>query len=78
MGKSLSSSEDGAMPELIWPEQVDRHFNWPVGTAARLARRRRLPHYLLPDGSVRMCLEEVQALVRHIPLRTEEVQNAPS
>jgi hypothetical protein len=55
--------------ELRNPEEIDRALNWALGTAARLARRRRLPHYVLPDGSLRFCWEEVEALVRHVPLR---------
>jgi hypothetical protein len=53
--------------ELVYPEQIDRNLNWPLGTAARLSRRKRLPHYLLPDGSIRLRWEEVVALVRHVP-----------
>jgi hypothetical protein len=53
--------------ELLYPEQIDKRLNWPLGTAARLARRRQLPHYLLPDGAVRLSWEEVAPLVRHVP-----------
>lgn len=52
------------MTDFVYPEQVDRHLNWPLGTAARLARRGRLPHYVLPDGAIRMRLEEITRLVR--------------
>jgi hypothetical protein len=58
------------MPEYLYPEEIDRHLNWPLGTAARLARRLRLPHYRLPDGSVRFRWDEVKALVRQVPLST--------
>lgn len=65
-------------PELLYPEQIDRHLDWPLGTAARLARRRQLPHYLLPDGSIRLCWKEVHALVRRIPLdNQQEVPRCP-
>jgi hypothetical protein len=26
------------MPEYVYPEEIDRHLNWPLGTATRLAR----------------------------------------
>jgi hypothetical protein len=52
--------------DYLYPEQIDTRLNWPLGTAARLARRERLPHYRLPDGAIRFCLEEVVALVRHV------------
>jgi hypothetical protein len=54
--------------DLVYPEQIDRYLNWPLGTAARLARRQRLPHYLLPAGSVRFRRDEIEPLVRHVPL----------
>jgi hypothetical protein len=53
--------------EFAYAEQIDSCLNWPLGTAARLARRRQIPHYLLPDGSVRFRLKEIEALVRHVP-----------
>jgi hypothetical protein len=51
---------------LIYPEQIDRNLNWPLGTATRLARRKRLPHYLLPDGSIRFRWEEIEPLILHV------------
>jgi hypothetical protein len=51
-----------------YPEDIDRLLNWPLGTALRLARRKRLPHYRLPDDSIRFLKEEVAALVRRVPL----------
>jgi hypothetical protein len=53
---------------LLYPEDIDNRLNWPLGTAARLARRRQLPYYLLPDGSIRLCWEEVQPFVRRMPV----------
>ena len=52
--------------DYLYPEQIDKRLNWPLGTASRLARREQLPHYRLPDGAIRFRLEEVVALVRHI------------
>jgi hypothetical protein len=57
--------------ELVCPEQIDCRLAWPLGTSARLARRERLPHYVLPDGSIRFRWEEVEPLVRRVPLRDE-------
>lgn len=57
--------------DLLCPEQVDGALNWPTGTAARLARRKRLPHYVLPDGSIRLRWDEVAPLVRRVPAETE-------
>jgi hypothetical protein len=50
-----------------YPEDIDRSLNWPLGTAARLARRNKLPHYRLPDDSIRFRKDEVEALVRRVP-----------
>jgi hypothetical protein len=63
------------MPEYLYPEEIDVHLNWPLGTAARLARRNRLPHYLLPDSSIRLRWEEIEALIRRVPL--PEKQGGP-
>jgi hypothetical protein len=51
---------------FIYPEDVDRRLNWPLGRAERLARRRRLPHVLLPDDSVRFEWGEIEKLVRRV------------
>jgi hypothetical protein len=63
--------------EFVYPEQIDRNLNWPLGTAARLARRRQLPHYLLPDGSIRLPWNEIEALLRRVPVQEQqEVEHA--
>jgi hypothetical protein len=54
-------------PELLYPEEIDTRLNWPLGTATRLARRRRLPHYCLPDGSLRFAWDEVEVLIKRVP-----------
>lgn len=56
--------------DLCYPEQIDQRLNWPVGTTVRLARRRQLPHYVLPDGSIRLRWVEVEPLVRFVPTAT--------
>lgn len=55
---------------FIYPEEIDKRFNWPLGRAQRLARRRRLPHVLLPDGSVRFEWEEVEKLVERVSIES--------
>ncbi|MBN2292340.1 MAG: hypothetical protein JXM70_07945 [Pirellulales bacterium] len=55
------------MPELLYPEEIDKRFNWPLGRSARLARQRRLPHVLLPDGSIRFDWNEIEPFVVRIP-----------
>ncbi len=57
--------------ELLYPEDIDRRLSWPLGTAARLARRQLLPHYRLPDGSLRLRWEEIAPLVRRVPRREQ-------
>jgi hypothetical protein len=52
--------------ERPYPEQIDRLLNWPLGTAARLARRGKLPHFRLPDGSFRFDRAEVESLIVHV------------
>ena len=36
-----------------YPDDLDKRLGWKPGKAERLARQRRLPHLLLPDGSIR-------------------------
>ena len=66
--------------DLVAPERVDEFFAWPPGRAASLARRKKLPHYVLPDGSLRLRLAEVTAFVRFVPVavpaKSEEVAGA--
>jgi hypothetical protein len=52
---------------FLYPEQVDRRVGWPLGRAARLARQRRLPFYLLPDGAIRFRWEDLEPLVLRVP-----------
>jgi hypothetical protein len=68
--------------DLVYPEDIDRALNWPLGTTARLARRHELPHYVLPDGSIRFSIEEIEALVRHVPanghFRLQSIRGRPT
>jgi hypothetical protein len=59
--------------DLEFPEQIDRRLNWQPGTAARLARRGKLPHYVLPNGDLRLRWDEVNSLVRRVA-----AEHAPS
>ena len=52
---------------MLWPEDVDKRFNWPPGRARKLALKGKLPFYRLPDGSIRFKLKEVEALVTRVP-----------
>jgi hypothetical protein len=61
---------------LLYGEEIDQRLNWPLGRAERLARQRRLPHVLLPDGSVRFRWEKIERLIQPItssasPIATE-------
>jgi hypothetical protein len=48
---------------FISPEDVDRRMNWRPGKAERLARQRRLPYILMPDGSIRFDWAELERLI---------------
>jgi hypothetical protein len=58
--------------DLLYPEDIDGRLNWPLGTASRLARRGRLPHYRLPDGSIRLRWSEIKPLVQRVPAQVPE------
>jgi len=51
------------MNDLLYGEEIDQRLNWPLGRAERLARRKKLPHYVLPDGSVRFCWADIEPLI---------------
>ena len=52
---------------FVDPEEVDTRLSWRPGTAERLARQRRLPHTLMPNGEVRFVWAEVEALIVRVP-----------
>lgn len=56
---------------LIYPEDVDSRLGWKPGRAERLARQRRLPYVLLPDGSIRFDWNEIEPLL----VRVQAVSN---
>jgi hypothetical protein len=57
---------------FIYPEEVDQRLNWPLGRAERLARRHRLPHILLPDGSIRFEWEQIEKLLLRVPTYSDQ------
>lgn len=64
------------MGDLIAPEDVDRRMKWRFGRAERLARRRQLPHVLLPDGTIRFRWEEIERLIVAVPAVAAGVNDA--
>lgn len=60
---------------LLYPEDVDQRLNWPLGRAERLARQRRLPYVLLPDGSVRFDWAQIEPLLVRVPSSAGEAGN---
>ncbi len=62
---------------LLYPEDIDQRLNWPLGRAERLARQRRLPYVLLPDGSIRFRWEEIERLVLPVNPSTGPVAPNP-
>lgn len=61
---------------LLYPEDIDRRLNWPIGKAQRLAQRRRLPHLVLPDGSIRFVWDEIEPLIVRIPATAQRQEVA--
>ena len=56
----------------LYPEEIDKRLNWPLGRAERLARRRRLPHVLLPDGSIRFEWGQIKRLLLRVPTHSDQ------
>jgi hypothetical protein len=55
---------------FIFPSEVDARMGWKPGRAERLARQRRLPHILLPDGEIRFDWRDLEPLIVHVPAAT--------
>jgi len=62
------------LTELLYPDDIDTKLNWPPGRTSRLARAGKLPHYILPDGSIRFRWDEIVTLIRHVVAPASEVK----
>jgi hypothetical protein len=51
---------------FLFAEDLDKRLGWKPGRAERLARQRRLPYVLLPDGSIRFDWNEIEPLIVRI------------
>ena len=60
--------------ELLYPDDIDSRLNWPPGRTSRLARSGKLPHYVLPDGSIRLRWDEVAPLVQYVPFSPKQAK----
>ena len=61
---------------LLYPEDIDNRLNWPIGRATRLAKKGKLPHIVLPDGSIRFEWESIEPLLVRVPQRDVHRQPA--
>ena len=61
---------------LLRPEEIDARLNWALGRAERLARRGKLPHVVLPDGSIRFEWESIETLLQRMPGSRRGVDHA--
>jgi hypothetical protein len=52
---------------FLFPEDLDKRMGWRAGRAERLARQRRLPYVLLPDGEIRFDWSAIEPLIIRIP-----------
>lgn len=53
----------GMTTALLTSREVDRLLRYSPGKAVRLAKRGKLPHIVLPDGSVRFREQDIQQLL---------------
>jgi hypothetical protein len=52
---------------FVLAHELDQRLGWKAGTAERLARQRRLPHVILPDGSIRFEWSNIEPLLVRVP-----------
>ena len=64
------------LTELLYADDIDSRLNWPPGRTSRLARKGKLPHYVLPDGSIRLRWEEIEPLVQRVPPQKQPQEDA--
>ena len=62
--------------ELLYPDDIDSRLNWPPGRTSRLTRNGVLPHYILPDGSIRLRWDEIAQMVQHVIPLPERAKGA--
>ena len=58
---------------LLKPGEVDLLFRYPSGRALRLAKSKRIPHIVLPDGDIRFDEAEIKAIIRRNRVRKEVI-----
>jgi len=63
------------MNGLLIPIEVDRIFRYRPGKAERLAKRGKMPHIVLPDGSIRFRQEDIEHLLSPRNERSQEVSD---
>jgi len=61
---------------FIHGTDVDARLGWSLGRAEQLARQRRLPFHLLPDGSIRFRWDEIEPLIVRVCESAMEVAGA--
>jgi hypothetical protein len=49
-------------------------MGWAPGKAERLARQRRLPYVLMPDGSIRFDWNELESLIVRVAAATSATE----
>jgi len=62
---------------FLYGEEIDKRLTWPLGRAERLARRGKLPHVVLPDGSIRFRWDQIKPLIRVVDPSVRDQEEAP-
>ena len=57
---------------FLYGEEIDSRLNWPLGKSERLARRQKIPHVVLPDGSLRFEWDKIEPLLKFMPTVPDE------
>lgn len=60
---AVGEQKAAAAEQLLGPDDIDHLLKLSPGTASR--KRKRFPHIVLPDGSIRFRLSEVLAACTH-------------
>lgn len=52
---------------FVLARDIEKRLGWKSGRAERLAKQRRLPHYILPDGQLRFLWDDIEPLIVRVP-----------
>lgn len=54
--------------------ELDKLLRWPLGRSERLAKKRRIPHIILPDGEIRVRWMDIKPLIVSVGVKHDDIK----